>query len=421
MPANSLPNGGGQLCYSSSNDCINGPNYCSDDKTCVLNTATCANGQVGPTDKNTFCQFDQPQTPVATPDKPGSLPDAAGGNCYYSQADCLNGPNACTNKASECLADYTTCSTGQAGPTNAWFFCQKDFAYGSMADGGGQLCYGAPGSCFNGPNACGTNTPCGLDFATCSTGPAGPTSNNWFCSLDNPIGFKTKNPALPTGSGMLCWDAVDDCVAGPNACTAAGGDCVNSDLTRKTCATGMAAANSLGNNVACMKDFPTGAAVNAAGKWCYDTLQNCLYGTNACNASSPCATTPAAVCATSGSSNATTTTYFCPFDFPVDVTKGLSSVGNICYKSALDCMNGPNACNTSFLCQSDTATAGACKGAAYQFFCSLNTVAGSASSGATPVPVPSPRPSSASAASPATSFAATVAGAALLARLPLLF
>ena len=400
MPSNSQPNGGGQLCYASLADCKNGPNYCSDASTCVTNTATCGTGMAGPTTKNTFCSFDQPQTLKDTPSVPGSLPDAAGGNCYYSQSDCLNGPNACLNTATECLADFTTCSTGQAGPTNAWFFCQKDFAYGSIADGGGQLCYGAAGSCFNGPNACNINTPCALDYATCSTGPAGPTPNNWYCLPDTPVGTQTNNPALPSGSGMLCWDSIKDCIGGPNACTEAAGDCVSNNASVKMCSTGMAAGNSLGNNVACLKDVPTGGVVNAAGKWCYNTMSNCLNGTNACNASAQCLATPATVCATAGSANS----FFCPYDYPVDVSKGLSTLGNICYKSALDCMNGPNACNTSFLCSSDSSMQGACKGSSYQFFCSLNNVA----SGSIPVP------SSATASSFASSLAIAVGAAASL-------
>ncbi len=85
-----------------------------------------------------------------------------------------------------------------------------------------------------------------------------------------------------------------------------------------------------------------------------------LTGTNACNASAPCVATPAAVCSTAGSAGFA---FYCAYDYPVDVTKGLSSAGNICYKTPLDCMNGPNACNTSFLCQSDASMSGACKGA----------------------------------------------------------
>ena len=315
MPSNSLPDGGGQLCYNSATDCINGPNYCSDSNTCVTDTATCGTGAVGPTSYNTFCKFDQPQTLSTSPASPGSLPDAAGGNCYFTQSDCLKGPNACVNAATECLPDYTTCSTGQAGPTAAWFFCAKDFAYGSVADGGGELCYGTSANCFNGPNACGPNTPCMLDFATCSTGPAGPTPNNWYCTPDTPVGTQTGNPALPSGSGMLCWDSVADCVGGPNACTAAGGDCVNSNLSVRVCSTGIqvAAGNSLGSNVACLKDIPTGAVANAAGKWCYNNLGNCLNGTNACNASAPCVATPAAVCATT-SAGAGSNPYYCAYD-----------------------------------------------------------------------------------------------------------
>ena len=331
MPPNSQPNGGGQLCYNLATDCNNGPNYCAENSNsaCALDTATCGTGIVGPTSLNYFCSYDQPQT--TTLGKPGSLPDAAGGNCYFTQADCLNGPNACVDPAAECLPDYTTCSTGLAGPTSAWFYCAKDTPTGSVPDGGGELCWGSPGACFNGPNACGPGTPCGLDFATCSTGPAGPAPNNWYCSLDTPVGTQTGNPALPSGSGMLCWDSVQDCVGGPNACTTGAGDCVNNNASVRMCSTGVAAGNGLGNNVACLKDVPSGAVSNAAGKWCYDTLGDCLNGTNACNASAKCVTAPAAVCSTAPGGGAANP-YYCAYDYPVDVTKGLSAVGNICYK-----------------------------------------------------------------------------------------
>jgi len=367
MPANSLPNGGGQLCYATTNDCVNGPNACSDGKTCKLNTATCGTGQVGPTSLNTFCNYDQPNTQEKTPDTPGSLPNAAGGNCYASQSECLNGPNACLT-SSECTADFTTCSTGQAGPTSFWHFCAKDFAIGSVADGGGQLCYNNAGNCFNGPNPCNLSTPCAIDFPTCSTGPAGPTPSNYYCSLDTPVGIQTQVPALASGSGMLCWDSITDCIAGPNACTKEAGDCVNNNISIKSCSSGAAAGNFLGNNIACLKDIPTGAVVNAPGKWCYNTMQNCLYGTNACNSSAPCTTTPTTVCATAEKGF----TYYCPYDYPIDVTKGMSNLGNLCYKTAYDCMQGPNACNFSYLCQQDPGLTMACRGATNTWYCNLN-------------------------------------------------
>ena len=128
------------------------------------------------------------------------------------------------------------------------------------------------------------------------------------------------------------------------------------------------------NQVACLKDFPVGAAANAAGKWCYDTLGDCLNGTNACNASAPCATTPSAVCATAGTGSANG--FYCAFDYPVDLAKGLSSVGNLCYKTVLDCINGPNACSEAFLCDADIHSNGACTGSSFTYFCARNNAAG---------------------------------------------
>jgi hypothetical protein len=191
VPPGSLPNGGGQLCYNSADDCVNGPNYCANSTTCVTNAATCGTGMVGPMKLNTFCQFDQPSTRAATPATAGSLPTASGANCYLDQSECLTGPNACKDATTECLPDYTTCSTGQAGPTNAWFFCQEDYRYiNAVANGGGQLCYLSAGDCANGPNVCGDAMPCERDLSTCSTGIAGPYPNNWFCPLDTPVGLQ---------------------------------------------------------------------------------------------------------------------------------------------------------------------------------------------------------------------------------------
>ena len=70
-------------------------------------------------------------------------------------------------------------------------------------------------------------------------------------------------------------------------------------------------------------------------------------------------------------------------------------------------MNGPNACNASFLCQSDPVVAsvmvGPCRGASppYQYYCALNNVAGTAGPAAVSAPssaaalVPAPLPAAA--------------------------
>ena len=373
-PAHSLPNGGGQLCFADVKACLDAPNACLHEKECVLNTATCANGIAGPSPYNTFCVYDQPNThAVPADDKnlptPGSLPNAAGGNCYHTKVDCLNGPNACFLDT-ECLPDYASCSTGQAGPTDFWFYCAHDTPVGSKADGGGQLCYDTAKSCFNGPNACGADTPCLVDKPSCSTGPAGPSPNNYVCEEDIPIGQETHLHALSSGSGVLCWETVADCVGGPNGCTTAGKDCLMTNVTQTICSSGQAAANNFGNNVVCLKDIPTGGIANAAGKWCYDTLDHCHKGTNACDETHPCTSIPPHICGTAGKGNS----FFCADDYPVDVTKGVTTAGGICYPTPLACMNGPNACNSSFLCAHDEAMTAACKGAAatFSWYCALN-------------------------------------------------
>ena len=110
--------------------------------------------------------FGAAQQAAAAPAR-GSLPDGAGTNCYFSQSDCLSGPNPCTGQT-ECTADYTACSTGQAGPTAAWYFCARDAPVGSLPDGGGELCYDSAAHCFNGPNPCGVSSPCALDQVGCA-------------------------------------------------------------------------------------------------------------------------------------------------------------------------------------------------------------------------------------------------------------
>jgi hypothetical protein len=59
-----------------------------------------------------------------------------------------------------CQLDYVTCSSGQAGPTSNNWFCETDYPIGSMADGAGQLCYLTAEACVNG--ACCVQPPCGV-------------------------------------------------------------------------------------------------------------------------------------------------------------------------------------------------------------------------------------------------------------------
>ena len=132
----------------------------------------------------------------------------------------------------------------------------------------------------------------------------------------------------------------------------------------------------MSNKVACLQDIPLGGIINRAGIWCYDTQEHCVMGTNACDQRVPCTATPSTICATAGNAKHK---IFCPADYPVDITKGVTTQGDICYRNPLSCMRGPNACNTSVLCEQDKDMTSNCKGARsskyekYSWYCSLNT------------------------------------------------
>ena len=49
---------------------------------------------------------------------------------------------------------------------------------------------------------------CQIDYVTCSSGQAGPTSNNWFCETDYPMG------SMANGAGQLCYLTAEKCVQG---------------------------------------------------------------------------------------------------------------------------------------------------------------------------------------------------------------
>jgi len=62
-----------------------------------------------------------------------------------------------------CQMDYVTCSSGQAGPTSNNWFCETDYPAGSMSNGAGQLCYLTAKACVQG--ACCVRAPPTCDCA----------------------------------------------------------------------------------------------------------------------------------------------------------------------------------------------------------------------------------------------------------------
>ena len=122
------------------------------------------------------------------------------------------------------------CSTGIAGGLGDFtWFCPSDLWPNSMPNGGGQSCFTSAQDCIDGPNSCGTETPCSLDVGMCATGMAGGSGHlatvlhlsggagaagsavmgyQWFCESDQPLG------SLPTGSGLLSYDTLEHCMSG---------------------------------------------------------------------------------------------------------------------------------------------------------------------------------------------------------------
>lgn len=326
-PPGSVPNGAGEFCYDSSASCSDGPNSCSDTKPgakkCAANAARCATGQASRSGKNFFCDDDMPST---------SMPNAFGALCYTSQKDCAEGPNACMSTTKNvCGADKVTCGMGEAGPKPNWFFCPDDQPLGSVMNGGGILCYDTVLQCNYGPNPCSLNEPCVEDRTACSTGPAA-LRGNFVCQGSTPAG------ATYSRTGRLVYDTIPNCLKGPNACMVSA-DCV-SGVGYFT-----GPAKNLKNGFVCSVDLPSGAYLNKPGGYCYDTLDNCAAGPNACNNTLPCAKSTT-VC--NDAAAAAGASYWCPADLPSGAS--LNAGQSFCYTSYESCVNGPNVCGFNLPC-----------------------------------------------------------------------
>lgn len=68
-PANSVPNAAGELCYSTSVNCLTSPNNCGVATPCVNDPAACSTGQAEWSPNSWFCHASLP---------PGSAPNGAG-------------------------------------------------------------------------------------------------------------------------------------------------------------------------------------------------------------------------------------------------------------------------------------------------------------------------------------------------------
>ena len=155
LPLASLPNGGGQLCYTDAANCTAGPNGChrfvntkiaTSGSACTFEPAICATGKAGSSSSglpyNYACLDDQP----------------AGAQSYVYQL---------------CCSSEQLCCVHSVHKSHVLNILLSHFCAGSLPSGSGALCYDTLTHCHEGANACGTNkgdTPCILDFGTCATG-----------------------------------------------------------------------------------------------------------------------------------------------------------------------------------------------------------------------------------------------------------
>ena len=228
LPGDGLPNGAGQYCYASQEACEQGANYCSSSTTpCDVSFATCATGIVATTNWSFFCPLDNPVGATSTGGGQFCYdtafdcvngPNACGAStpCIVDNSVCATGralanpnasyfcpydlpPNSQPNGAGQVWAR----SRDAASPTRTSRRSADARAGTSRARrrARAQLCYLSSEACANGTNSCAWNgTPCSADDALCSTGraAAGLDANyRYICEADLPTG------GLPNGAGSL--------------------------------------------------------------------------------------------------------------------------------------------------------------------------------------------------------------------------
>ena len=183
-----------------------------------------------------------------------------------SSQSCAASSTGCTAPGSPCTSSPGLCATGAAAGQNYSWICGADLPAGSLASGGGILCFGSATACQAGRNACSSTAPC-VDVS------------------------------LPVSS-----QAVAGGVALPNLCT-----------------TGAAAGSS--NSFVCPADIPKSAAINAFGAFCYTSSAACMHGPNGCSDAYPCKANQS-MCTTGAAPYASIVgpspaIWFCDFDAPV--------------------------------------------------------------------------------------------------------
>ena len=392
-PAGSVANGAGQLCYSSAETCVNGPNACGASQPCALDTATCATGAGAGLGFNYYCEY---STPL------GGIPAGSGQLCFDSYAHCMNAPNACNpasefggafNAAFNCTVRTDLCSTGQAGGTANVFVCPADVpgaaltaagkpagtAWQALSDNGtavalpngaGAYCWDTLADCTAGLNSCSSSSPCVQDFVQCSTGAAGSyaPANSYFCPSDAPLG------SIANEEGLLCYDTFFDCQHGPNACDTSN-PCAGPPIASKLCSSGSYMGSlapqsspppSLTSSLAlsppppggactakalqttegpfiCLKSVPVSSATVSNGLACFSCQSECESAPNSCNADTPCVFQPS-LCSYGAAAGASAS-WTCEAEMP---RGGLpNSAGLLCFDSLTNCHHSPTACSDS--------------------------------------------------------------------------
>lgn len=167
-----------------------------------------------------------------------------------------------------------------------------------------------------GPNSCSTSG-CAFKPWFCSSNTAASQNASWVCSTDIPDG------SLPNAAGLLCFDSIENCHAGPNVCSAAQDACGYDPLL---CSTGIAAAST--NGYFCNSSLPANAAASpTSGLLCYTNVASCLSAPNACDLDHICTTPPLGACPDAFQTA-------CPLDIP---TGGILTSGGVCYSSLANC------------------------------------------------------------------------------------
>ena len=171
--------------------------------------------------------------------------------------------------------------------------------------------------------------PCSLQYSICGTGVAGGDSiaRSWYCASNLPKGSQ------PNAVGIYCFDSLENCAAGPNACNVA----APCGVSLPQCQSGLASADALRYSTFCASSVPPNSLQNGAGTFCYATAEACYAGPNVCTngTAASCERNPV-MCSTGPSGGSYT--WWCPADLPTGAVP--TSSGRLCYDVNANCAAG---------------------------------------------------------------------------------